>query len=137
MIEMHWVIFMLALLVCGAIGWLVCRRIERGYRRAVEGENRVLREEASAFYKGPCVRSKKLESIRLQACTCISCNEVRLLGWEGALERARNETTDKIVEDAREFIKLRVGTEVGSGDVRAYAELRVWKPEDDGWEGAV
>lgn len=137
MIEMHWVIFVLALLVCGVIGWLVCRRIERGYRRAVEAENRVLREEASAFYKAPCVRSKKLESISLKACTCISCNEVRLLGWEGALERARNEAADKIVEDAREFIKLRVGTEVGSGDVRAYAELRVWTPEDYGWEGAV
>ena len=40
MIEMHWVIFVLALLVCGAIGWLVCRKIERGYRRAVEAENR-------------------------------------------------------------------------------------------------
>ena len=45
MIEMHWVIFVFALLVCGVIGWLVCRRIERGYRRAVEAENRVLRED--------------------------------------------------------------------------------------------
>lgn len=136
MIEMHWVIFVLALLVCGAIGWLVCRRIERGYRRAVEAENRVLREEASAFYKAPCVRSKKLESISLKACTCISRNEVNLLGRENALERARNDAIDKVAEDARDFIKTMTGTDA-IGDVRVYAELRVWTPEDDGWEGAV
>lgn len=136
MIEMHWVIFVLALLVCGAIGWLVCRRIERGYRRAVEAENRVLREEASAFYKAPCVRSKKLESISLKACTCIPGNEVNLFGRENALEQARNDVTDKIVEDARDFIKVLVGVDM-MGNVRADAELRVWTPEDDGWEGAV
>lgn len=136
MIEMHWVIFVLALLVCGVIGWLVCRRIERGYRRAVEAENRVLREEASAFYKAPCVRSKKLESISLKARTCVSRNDVETFGRENALERARNDVTDKIVEDARDFIKVLVGVDM-MGNVRADAELRVWMPEDDGWEGAV
>lgn len=136
MIEMHWVIFVLALLVCGAIGWLVCRRIAREYRRAVEGENRVLREEASAFYKGSCMRSKKLESISLKARTCVSRNDVETFGRENALERARNDVTDKIVEDARDFIKVLVGVDM-MGNVRADAELRVWMPEDDGWEGAV
>ena len=43
MIEMHWVIFVLALLVCGVIGWMLCRRSEKGYRRAVEKENEALR----------------------------------------------------------------------------------------------
>lgn len=130
MIEMHWVIFVLALLVCGAIGWLVCRRIERGYRRAVEAENRVLREEASAFYKAPCVRSKKLEIISLKACNCIPGNEVNLFGRENTLERARNDVIDKVAEDARDFIKTMTGTD-RMGDVRAYAELRVLMPVDE------
>lgn len=38
MIEMHWVIFMLALLVCGAIGWGVRGSCDRR-RREAEKEN--------------------------------------------------------------------------------------------------
>lgn len=36
MIEMHWVIFVLALLVCGAIGWGVRGDYDRRRRRQTE-----------------------------------------------------------------------------------------------------
>lgn len=105
-------------------------------RLAAYEDTGLMPEEASAFYKAPCVRSKKLESISLKARTCVSQNDVETFGRESALERARNDVTDKIVEDARDFIKVLVGVDM-MGNVRADAELRVWMPEDDGWEGAV
>lgn len=43
MIEMHWVIFMLALLVCGAIGWGVRGSCDRR-RRYAEKENEEILE---------------------------------------------------------------------------------------------
>lgn len=43
MIEMHWVIFMLALLVCGANGWMVCGNCNRK-RREKEKENEEILE---------------------------------------------------------------------------------------------
>lgn len=130
MIEMHWVIFVLALLACGAGGWVARGRTEKGYRRAVERENEVLREEASEFYNGSCLRSKKLESISLKACYCIPRNEVEMFGLKSTLERASNEVTDKIAEDVRESIKAVAGID-RMGNVRTYAELRVLKPEEE------
>lgn len=46
MIEMHWVIFMLALLVCGAIGWGVRGSCDRR-RREAEKENEEILERWS------------------------------------------------------------------------------------------
>ena len=46
MIEMHWVIFMLALLVCGAIGWGVRGGYDRR-RREAEKENEEILERWS------------------------------------------------------------------------------------------
>ena len=59
MIEMHWVIFMLALLVCGAIGWGVRGSCDRR-RREKEKEN----EEILERWNNACAkRSKKPDEI--------------------------------------------------------------------------
>lgn len=46
MIEMHWVIFVLALLVCGVIGWVVRGGCDRR-RRETEKENEKILEQWS------------------------------------------------------------------------------------------
>lgn len=59
MIEMHWVIFVLALLVCGAIGWGVRGGYDRR-RREAEKENEEIREQ----WNNACAkRSKKPDEI--------------------------------------------------------------------------
>ena len=131
MLEMHWVIFVLALLACGAIGWMTRGRVEKGYRLAVERENERLQEEASAFYKAPRVIQKKRERVCLRTNFDISRNDVAMLGMEGALELARREAVEKIMKDASEFIELRKIDAPWRGGATISASLWVLKPEEE------
>lgn len=59
MIEMHWVIFVLALLVCGVIGWVVRGGCDRRRREAEKENEKILEQWNNACAK----RSKKPDEI--------------------------------------------------------------------------
>lgn len=126
MIEMHWVIFMLLLLACGAIGWGVRGEYDRR-RREAEKENEEIREQ----WNNACAkRSKKPDEI-VELNRDFHLTREELANFKGAAAWqmvSRQAAYQFYAEEIRDLIEIRASYDP-LRDVMEYRTfLRVLRP---------
>ena len=126
MIEMHWVIFVLALLACGVIGWVVRGGCDRR-RREAEKENEEIREQ----WNNACAkRSKKPDEI-VELNRDFHLTREELADLKGTTARqmvARQAAYQFYAEEIRDLIEIRASYDP-LRDVMEYRTfLRVLRP---------
>lgn len=129
MIEMHWVIFVIALLVCGAIGWGVRGGYDRR-RREAEKEKEEIREQ----WNNACAkRSKKPDEI-VELNRDFHLTREELAGLKGTTARqmvSRQAVWQYYGEAIRDLIEIRESYNPLRDEIEYRTTLRVVMPRLD------
>lgn len=126
MIEMHWVIFMLTLLACGVIGWMVRGGCDRR-RREAEKEN----EEILERWSESCTKrsTEHREVVRLNRDFHLTREELANLKGAAAWQMVSRQAAYQFyAEEIRDLIEIRASYDP-LRDVMEYRTfLRVLRP---------